>query len=67
MVYASKSLSAGVLITHSLVKSPTAMRQNVFLLVLTAVVKVGLTAWTFGMMVGARNRQSTYEITTHLL
>ena len=27
------------------------MWENVFLLILTAVVKFGLTAWTFGMMV----------------
>jgi hypothetical protein len=27
------------------------MWENVFLLVLTGVVKVGFTAWTFGMMV----------------
>jgi chloride channel 3/4/5 len=31
--------------------SPTAMWENVFLLVLTGVVKIGFTAWTFGMMV----------------
>lgn len=35
----------------SLVSSPSAMWENVFLLVLTAVIKFGLTAWTFGMMV----------------
>ena len=32
--------------------SPTAVWRNVFLLILTAAVKVLLTAWTFGMMVG---------------
>jgi hypothetical protein len=31
--------------------SPTAMWENVFLLILTAFVKIALTAWTFGMMV----------------
>ncbi|KAF9462921.1 Cl-channel protein [Collybia nuda] len=33
--------------------NPTAMWENVFLLILTATVKVGLTAWTFGMMIPA--------------
>lgn len=33
--------------------NPTAMWENVFLLVLTAIVKLGLTAWTFGMMIPA--------------
>ncbi|KAH9975687.1 Cl-channel protein [Lactifluus volemus] len=33
--------------------NPSAMWENVFLLVLTGVVKVGFTAWTFGMMVPA--------------
>ncbi|KZV63169.1 Cl-channel protein, partial [Peniophora sp. CONT] len=33
--------------------NPSAMWENVFLLLLTAVVKVGFTAWTFGMMVPA--------------
>lgn len=27
------------------------MWENVFLLILTAIIKIGLTAWTFGMMV----------------
>ena len=27
------------------------MWENVFLLVLTGIVKIGFTAWTFGMMV----------------
>jgi hypothetical protein len=31
--------------------SPNAMWENVFLLILTAAIKVFLTAWTFGMMV----------------
>ena len=31
--------------------SPTAIWANVFLLILTALAKVGFTAWTFGMMV----------------
>jgi hypothetical protein len=31
--------------------SPTAMWENVFLLILTAFMKIALTAWTFGMMV----------------
>ena len=31
--------------------SPTATRENVFLLILTAVLKIVLTSWTFGMMV----------------
>ncbi|RDB23755.1 H(+)/Cl(-) exchange transporter 3 [Hypsizygus marmoreus] len=33
--------------------NPTAMWENVFLLILTAIIKIGLTAWTFGMMVPA--------------
>ncbi|KAJ7272542.1 Cl-channel protein [Mycena haematopus] len=33
--------------------NPTAMWENVFLLVLTAAIKVLLTAWTFGMMIPA--------------
>lgn len=33
--------------------NPAAMWENVFLLVLTGIVKIGLTAWTFGMMVPA--------------
>ncbi|KAH9913990.1 chloride channel [Epithele typhae] len=33
--------------------NPTALGANVFLLVLTAIVKVGFTAWTFGMMIPA--------------
>ncbi|GJE98065.1 Cl-channel protein [Phanerochaete sordida] len=33
--------------------NPTALWHNVFLLILTAAVKVLLTAWTFGMMVPA--------------
>jgi hypothetical protein len=33
--------------------SPTATTQNVFLLCLTAILKVVLTAWTFGTMVCA--------------
>ncbi|KIM44556.1 hypothetical protein M413DRAFT_66882 [Hebeloma cylindrosporum] len=33
--------------------NPTATTQNVFLLCLTAILKVVLTAWTFGMMVPA--------------
>lgn len=33
--------------------NPSAVWENVFLLVLTAAVKFGLTAWTFGMMVPA--------------
>lgn len=31
--------------------SPTATGQNIFLLTLTAILKITLTAWTFGMMV----------------
>ena len=31
--------------------SPTATGQNIFLLFLTAILKIVLTAWTFGMMV----------------
>lgn len=31
--------------------SPNAMWENVFLLLLTAAIKILLTAWTFGMMV----------------
>ncbi|KAJ7746724.1 Cl-channel protein [Mycena maculata] len=33
--------------------NPTAMWENVFLLVLTAALKILLTAWTFGMMIPA--------------
>ncbi|KAJ7035598.1 Cl-channel protein [Mycena alexandri] len=33
--------------------NPSAMWENVFLLVLTAAIKVLLTAWTFGMMIPA--------------
>ncbi|KAJ7173729.1 Cl-channel protein [Mycena filopes] len=33
--------------------NPSAMWENIFLLVLTAAIKVLLTAWTFGMMVPA--------------
>ncbi|KZP21056.1 Cl-channel protein [Athelia psychrophila] len=33
--------------------NPTAMWENVFLLVVTALMKMALTAWTFGMMVPA--------------
>ncbi|KAJ7493396.1 Cl-channel protein [Mycena galericulata] len=33
--------------------NPTAMWENVFLLVLTAALKIMLTAWTFGMMIPA--------------
>lgn len=31
--------------------SPTAIEANIFLLILTAFIKIPLTAWTFGMMV----------------
>ncbi|KAJ7132162.1 Cl-channel protein [Mycena epipterygia] len=33
--------------------NPTAMWENVFLLILTAAIKILLTAWTFGMMIPA--------------
>ncbi|TFK39947.1 Cl-channel protein [Crucibulum laeve] len=33
--------------------NPSALRQNVFLLILTAAIKLLLTAWTFGMMIPA--------------
>ncbi|KAI0681933.1 chloride channel [Cerioporus squamosus] len=33
--------------------NPTAVWANVFLLILTAMAKIGFTAWTFGMMVPA--------------
>ncbi|KAI9510532.1 Cl-channel protein [Russula earlei] len=33
--------------------NPTAMWENVFLLVLTGLVKIGFTAWSFGMMIPA--------------
>ncbi|CDO69766.1 hypothetical protein BN946_scf184766.g11 [Trametes cinnabarina] len=33
--------------------NPTATWANIFLLVLTALVKIGFTAWTFGMMIPA--------------
>ncbi|KAG6850793.1 hypothetical protein H0H93_008831 [Arthromyces matolae] len=33
--------------------NPTAMWENVFLLVLTAMIKIVLTAWAFGMMIPA--------------
>lgn len=38
-------------ITHS----PTAMWENVFLLTITAAMKIALTAWTFGIMVNICN------------
>ncbi|KNZ72656.1 H(+)/Cl(-) exchange transporter 3 [Termitomyces sp. J132] len=33
--------------------NPTAMWENVFLLILTSTIKIVLTAWTFGMMIPA--------------
>ncbi|KAG2011666.1 voltage-gated chloride channel [Coprinopsis cinerea AmutBmut pab1-1] len=33
--------------------NPNALKQNIFLLILTACIKIPLTAWTFGMMVPA--------------
>ncbi|KAG6891248.1 hypothetical protein C0995_008500 [Termitomyces sp. Mi166 len=33
--------------------NPTAMWENVFLLVLTSIIKIVFTAWTFGMMIPA--------------
>ncbi|KAF8661351.1 hypothetical protein AX16_001446 [Volvariella volvacea WC 439] len=33
--------------------NPSAMWENIFLLILTALIKIALTAWTFGMMVPA--------------
>lgn len=33
--------------------SPTATRQNIFLLILTALMKMALTSWTFGMSIPA--------------
>ncbi|THU86239.1 Cl-channel protein [Dendrothele bispora CBS 962.96] len=33
--------------------NPAAVWGNVFLLILTAIIKIGLTAWTFGMMIPA--------------
>ncbi|EJD07614.1 Cl-channel protein [Fomitiporia mediterranea MF3/22] len=33
--------------------NPNAIVENIFLLVLTAAIKIGLTAWSFGMMVPA--------------
>lgn len=49
------SMFLRLLFGHNLivVGSPTATTQNVFLLCLTAILKVVLTAWTFGMMVCA--------------
>ena len=38
--------------------SPTAIWANVFLLILTALVKIAFTAWTFGMMVCRMSRQA---------
>ena len=37
----------------SIIRSSTALVENVFLLLITASMKVALTAWTFGMMVPA--------------
>lgn len=34
--------------------SPNATKENIFLLILTAMMKIVLTAWTFGMMVSSR-------------
>jgi hypothetical protein len=39
--------------------SPTAMWENVFLLILTALVKILFTAWTFGMMVREAHKCGT--------
>jgi len=36
-----------------MILSPNALIENIFLLILTAAIKIGLTAWTFGMMVPA--------------
>lgn len=55
MAYASGFIALASLSTHLFADSPTAMWENVFLLVLTAIVKLGLTAWTFGMMVRVCN------------
>ncbi|KAK7056282.1 chloride channel [Paramarasmius palmivorus] len=33
--------------------NPSAMRENVFLLIVTAILKLAFTAWTFGMMIPA--------------
>ncbi|OCB86382.1 Cl-channel protein [Sanghuangporus baumii] len=33
--------------------NPNALVENIFLLILTAAIKIGLTAWSFGMMVPA--------------
>ena len=38
-------------VAHSF-SSPTALWRNIFLLVLTALIKVFFTAWSFGMMAG---------------
>lgn len=53
MVYASKKFEFEYSFYSSLNEgfSPSAMWENVFLLVLTAFLKIGLTSWTFGMMV----------------
>ena len=39
--------------------SPTAIWANVFLLILTGLVKIAFTAWIFGMMVCRMSRQAT--------
>ena len=52
MVYASRSTSSFFGSSIDAVSfSPTATGQNIFLLCLTAMLKIVLTAWTFGLMV----------------
>jgi len=55
MACASKSTSSANIIYKILIvsSSPTATRENVFLLILTAILKIVLTSWTFGMMIPA--------------
>lgn len=51
MVFASERWGLSYLQYVLMFLSPTALWENVFLLILTAIIKFGLTAWTFGMMV----------------
>ena len=54
MASASKCIAACSYACHfKVISSPNALTENIFLLVLTAAVKIGFTAWTFGMMVRA--------------
>ena len=46
--------------------SPNAEIENIFLLILTAIIKIGLTAYTFGMMVN-RYRSLIAPLLSHFI